>query len=60
MFPEYDIFRVHSDGTTLWLEPAMTLDAAKARIQLLGATQTGDYLIFNQTTAEKISLRVGL
>jgi hypothetical protein len=38
----------------------MTLDAAKARIQLLGATQTGDYLIFNQTTAEKISLRVGL
>jgi hypothetical protein len=60
MFPEYDIFRVYSDGITLWLEPAMTMDDAKARIQLLGATQPGDHLIFNQKTAEKISLSVGL
>jgi hypothetical protein len=47
MNPQFDIFRVHNDGTTIWLEPANTLDAAHARIQQLGASEPGDYLIFN-------------
>jgi hypothetical protein len=59
MNPQFDIFRVHNDGTTIWLEPANTLDAAHARIQQLGASEPGDYLIFNQKTAKKIPLKVG-
>jgi hypothetical protein len=59
MIPEYDIFRFDNTGATLWIEPAMTLNDAKARIQQLRATTPGDYLIFNQTTAEKIALSAG-
>ena len=29
-FPQYDIFRVDNDGTTIWLEPVMTLGDAQA------------------------------
>jgi hypothetical protein len=39
MTPQYDIFRVHNDGTAIWLEPANTLDAAHARMKQLGATE---------------------
>jgi hypothetical protein len=59
MIPAYDIFRFHMDGAPIWLEPANTFNDAKARIQQLGATQPGDYLILNQKTAEKIPLRAG-
>jgi hypothetical protein len=59
MIPEYDIFRVHTDGTPIWLGPANTLDDAQARIRQLRATKPGDYFIFNQTTAEMIVLKAG-
>jgi hypothetical protein len=59
MIHEYDIFRFDNTCPTLWLEPVMTLNDAKARIQQLGATEPGDYLIFNQTTAEKITSKAG-
>jgi hypothetical protein len=54
MIPEYDIFRVDTDGTPVWLGPANTLDEAQAQIQQLRATEPGHYFIFmfNQTTAE--------
>jgi hypothetical protein len=58
-FPEYDIFRVDTDGTPIWLGPANTLDDAWIRIQQLGATAPGDYFILNQKTAEKIALKAG-
>jgi hypothetical protein len=56
VYPEYDIFRVDTDGTPVWLGPANTLNDARARIQQLGATEPGDYFIVNQTTAEMIVL----
>jgi hypothetical protein len=59
MISEYDIFRVDADGRPVWLAPALTLNDAKTRIQHLGATAPGDYIIFNQTTAEKITLKAG-
>jgi hypothetical protein len=59
MIPEYDIFRVDTDGTPVWLGPADTFADAQAQIQQLGATQPGDYFIFNQTTAEVVVLKAG-
>jgi hypothetical protein len=59
LIPEYDMFRVHTDGTHIWLGPANTLDDAQAQIRQLRATEPEDYFIFNQTTAEKIVLRAG-
>jgi hypothetical protein len=58
MVPPFDIFRVAPDGQLLWLEPAATLDEAKARVQDLGASNPGEYLIFSHKTGHKISIRV--
>jgi hypothetical protein len=59
MIPEYDIFWVDTDGTPVWLGPASTLADAWTQIQQLGATEPGNYFIFDQKTAEKIALRAG-
>lgn len=58
MIPPFDIFRVSDGGHPLWLEPASTLEDAKVRVQELGASHPGEYLIFSQKTGHKISLRV--
>ncbi|MGB7436398.1 MAG: hypothetical protein WBR26_05910 [Candidatus Acidiferrum sp.] len=58
-FPEYDIFRLDNDGTVIWLEPAMALSDAQTRVQQLGATVPGNYIIFSQKTADKIVLPAG-
>ena len=52
-----DIFRVNEKGELLWVEPATTVDDAKARIQELGVREPGEYLIFDHECAEKIMLR---
>ncbi len=57
MILEYDIFRIEKNGLT-WLEPAVTLDDAKARIQQHGAKQPGDYFIFDQSTGDRIRLKI--
>jgi hypothetical protein len=57
MTPEYDIFRVEKDRLT-WLEPAITLDDAKARIQQRGATKPGDYFIFHQNNGDRFQVTV--
>lgn len=59
MTPKYDIFRRNKQGMEMWIEPALTLDGAKARIQELGATEPGDFFIFNHKSTEKVELRVG-
>ena len=57
MVPQFDIFRMKK-GEYVWLEATMTLDDAEARVQELGAAEPGEYLIFNQITCGRISLRV--
>ena len=57
MVPQFDIFRM-KNGEYIWLEAKMTLDNAEARVQDLGAAEPGEYLIFNQKTCGRISLRV--
>jgi hypothetical protein len=57
MIAQFDIFRL-KNGEYVWLEATMTLDDAKGRVQELGAAEPSEYLIFNQETCGRISLRV--
>lgn len=57
MIPEYDVFRIDDNGLT-WIESAVTLDDALMRIQQHGAKQPGDYFIFDQSTGERIMLKL--
>ena len=58
MIPPFDIFRVVQGSQPLWLEPALTLDDAKARVNELGESRPGEYLIFSQKTGHKLSIMV--
>jgi hypothetical protein len=58
MIPPFDIFRVVEGGQPLWCEPASTLEDAKARVQELGRSRPGEYLIFSQKTSHRISILV--
>ena len=58
MQPQFDIFRISQNEFLLWVEAAETIAAAKIRVhELLKSDATADYLVFNQKTQEKISVR---
>ena len=59
MIPPLDVFKVEADGNLLWLEAAQTLDAAKARIAVLGAKSPGEYVIYSQKTGNKTVIKTG-
>ena len=54
MIPPFDIFWTADGNGPIWRETLPTLDEAKARVEELGKTQPGHYLIFSQTTGHKI------
>ena len=58
MIRQFDILRKEMSDY-VWLEATMTLDDAEVRVQELGAAEPGEYLIFNQKTCGRISLRLG-
>jgi hypothetical protein len=58
LIPPFDIFQVLEDRQPLWLEAASTLDVAKARVQEMGKSAPGEYLIFSQKTGHSISIVV--
>jgi uncharacterized surface protein with fasciclin (FAS1) repeats len=45
--PTYDIFKKDATGNPIWLETVEGLDQAKARVRLLRASGTGEYLVFS-------------
>jgi hypothetical protein len=58
MQPQFDIFKISKNEFLLWVEAAETLDAAKIRVQeLLKSGAAADYLVFNQQTQKKISVK---
>ena len=57
MQPRFDIFKIADDGNPLWVEASETLDAAKARVKELLKVQSAEYVIFNQETQDKISVK---
>ena len=51
-----DIFRVEPKGV-LWLESSTSVEEARARIQLLGTQDPGEYVLLNQTTGNKLIIK---
>jgi hypothetical protein len=58
LIPPFDIFHVAQDNQPVWLEPASTLDGARARVKELGKSRPGEYFILSQITGRKISITV--
>jgi hypothetical protein len=56
MLPPFDIFKVESGGLR-WMEVAIDLERAKARVKVLEASSPGEYIIHNHNTGEKISIK---
>jgi hypothetical protein len=52
-----DIFRVDAKGA-LWLESSRSIEEARARIQELGSQTSGEYMLLNQTTGNKLLIKV--
>jgi hypothetical protein len=57
MVPRYDIFRAGPDGSVLWLESATDLAAARARVRELASSSPGEYMIRNQRTGQRTSIK---
>ena len=55
MNPPFDIFKVESIGLR-WMELAVDLERAKARVKVLAASSPGEYVIVSQQSGEKISI----
>jgi hypothetical protein len=49
-----DLFKRDSEGNFVWLEAAADLPTAKIRLQELSARAPGEYLLFDQNTAQII------
>lgn len=56
MIPPFDIFKVEADSVR-WVESADDLERAKARVSILSARSPGEYIILNQQTRERISVK---
>jgi hypothetical protein len=56
MLPPFDIFKMESSGLR-WMEAVADLERAEARVKVLAASSPGEYVILNQNTGEKISIK---
>src|SRR5215472_8920132 len=56
MFPQFHIFKVHSDGTRRWVKAATNLEDAKALVKMLAASSPGEYVI-TDLTGHKTSIK---
>jgi hypothetical protein len=57
MIPRFNIFKVESDGPR-WLEAVADMERARARVKTLATSSPGEFIIANQRTGEKISVKV--
>ena len=56
MIPPFDIFKVEASELR-WMEVAPDLERAKARVKILATSSPGEYIIANQETGEKVSIK---
>ena len=56
MLSPFHIFRVHNDGSRRWMEGAISVESARARVKVLVASSPGEYVITN-LTGQKISIK---
>jgi hypothetical protein len=60
MLEPLDIFIKMEDGTYVWKAAADSFEVAKSTVQRLATTSPGEYMIFSQTTRNKIVVKDGL
>src|SRR5947199_9331145 len=56
MLSPFHIFKVQSDGSLRWIEGAVNVERAKARLKVLAASSRGEYVI-SELTGKKISIK---
>src|SRR5207253_9944072 len=56
MLSPFHIFKVQSDGSLRWIEGAVNVERAKARLKVLAASSRGEYVI-SDLTGKKISIK---
>ena len=49
----FDIFRMQTDGESIWLDTAGSHEEGQTRISELRAATPGNYFLFNQKSQEK-------
>ncbi len=59
MLAPLDIFKMQ-DGTYVWKAAADSFELAKSTVERLATTAPGEYMIFNQSTGNKIVVKDGL
>jgi hypothetical protein len=59
MVPPFDILKTETAGSLVWLETAATLDIARSRVEALGLTSPGEYVIFSQQTGCRTVIKIG-
>jgi len=60
MLAPLDIFIKTEDGTYVWKAAAENLEHAKSTVLRLAANSPGEYMIFSQTSGNKIVVKDGL
>jgi GTP-dependent phosphoenolpyruvate carboxykinase len=60
MIAPLDIFIKTEDGTYVWKAAADNFEVAKSTVQRLASASPGEYMIFSQTTGNKIVVKNGL
>lgn len=56
MIPQFDVFKVSEDGEPIWVEAAISLDAAKERVQVLRQSFPGEYRIWSHKTGNTFAI----
>ena len=57
MLAPLDIFIKTEDGTYVWKAAADSFELAKSKVEQLAVTSPGEYMIFSQTTQNKIVVK---
>lgn len=57
MLLPFDIFKVSPGDHFIWVDAAATFDAAKKRIEQIAYWETGEYVILDQNTGKKMSIK---
>ena len=59
MLAPLDIFKMQ-DGSYVWKGAAESFEVAKSKVEQLAMNAPGEYMIFSQTTGNKIVVKDGL
>jgi hypothetical protein len=59
MFEPFDIFKLGDAESTVWIDSAQTFDDARASIKEMMLERPGEYIIFNQSTRDRVLIKPG-